>query len=77
MNTYHVYSITGEVNIDNKFVEKTWLGFFTIIPPYGTTSTYILLGKVNTNFPIKYPLFLDNNHMILEGDYYRGEFINN
>ncbi len=64
-----VYAQIGNVSVDGKFEEKTWLAFYysrTI-----DTDKRKLLGSVEADFPIVYPLKLDNGIIINESDYYR------
>lgn len=70
----YVYAITGEVSINGEFKTATWLGFFQVVTPANEHNLKMkFLGEVVADFPIQYPLTLDNGVIIQEEDYYRGE----
>lgn len=65
----YVYAQTGNISVNNEFVDKTWLAFF--YEQVQENSSLKLLGRVETEFPVKYPLTLENGLVIQENDYYR------
>lgn len=66
MNHY-VYALTGQVSINGKFEERTWLAFYLV--DVGETDKRKFLGETEVTFPIQYPLIL-KTVTIQEGDYY-------
>jgi hypothetical protein len=64
-----VYAQSGILSVNNEFVERTWLAFFHV--DIGEDSRRKFLGTVDTEFPVKYPLTLDNGLVIQAEDYYR------
>jgi hypothetical protein len=65
----YVYAQSGILSVNNEFVERTWLAFFHV--DIGEDSRRKFLGTVDTEFPVKYPLTLDNGLVIQAEDYYR------
>lgn len=65
----YVYAQSGQVSIGGEFQDKTWLAFYQT--EVKDTETCKYLGMATVDFPIQYPLRLDNGFIIQENDYYR------
>jgi hypothetical protein len=64
----YVYAQTGQVSIGDTFEDRTWIAFYYLEVQENSRRKF--LGTVLTDFPVKFPLTLDNGVVINEDDYY-------